>query len=103
MRFPDFKVGNIIKLRKGMGTFPASDVFQEAKLINTTPFYLSMDLNKHVREAEVLLILEVIRKNNSETYPFAYTCLKENKIIYIYDLRNEGINSHVCFETCNKV
>lgn len=100
MKFQVFEVGSIIKLREGMGTFPASDSYQEERITGVVPLYLNMNLNYHIKEKDILLVLESIKKNYKEEYPVAYRCLREKNIVYIYDFKEEGINLHVCFKSC---
>lgn len=100
MYFQPFEAGNIIKLRKGMGSFPLTDQLPDLLVKhNVIPLYLGPHSSGFIKEDEVLLVNEVFF--DKESIPYAYSCLFKERIVYLVSMFSEGIDPTICFVKCN--
>lgn len=100
MHFEPFEAGNIIKLRKGMGSFPLSSEIPDLLVKhNVIPLYLGDSHDGFVKEGEVLLVTEVFKDKDDKTY--AYSCLTRDRTVYLVNMISDGIDPNICFIKCN--
>ena len=100
MKFEEFNVGDLIKLRQGIGTFPALNSFPEKNSSTYIPFYLNLDFEHFLKEQDTLIVLEKISHARSSTISLTYKCLFKNEIVYITRMENYGIDPNICFVKC---
>lgn len=100
MKFKEFNVGDLIKLRQGIGTFPALNTFPEKTSSTYVPFYLNLDFEYFLKENDALIVLEKIRHASNSMLSITYKCLFKNEIVYISKMENYGIDPNICFVKC---
>jgi len=97
----DFKVGNIIVLRKELKTFPClKDIPDYTQNADVVPYYLGPLMDEFIFTNEVLIVLEVFREKRKKM-PYAYKCLHKNKAVYIVRMKDVEIDPNICFVSLN--
>ena len=100
MLIESFKVGDIIKLRDSMGSFPLSSEIPDLLVKhNVIPLYLGDSHDGFVKEDEILLVTETFKDKEDKVY--AYSCLFKDRMVYLVSMLSEGIDPNICFIKCN--
>ena len=95
-----FCVGEIIKLRESLKTYPClKDIPEYTKSADIVPYYLGPLMDGFITSDDILLVLEVF-KEKLNIIPYAYKCLFNSKIIYIVRMKDVNIDPNICFIKC---